>query len=79
MMNCMFMKVALSKKNKFFIKIILLFVYILGRINIVQLQTLLNIDISHIESKANEIVKNDPNLNLILGQIISKLVYFYFY
>ena len=43
-----------------------------GRINIVQLQTLLNIDISHIESKVSDIVKNDSNLNLILGQIISK-------
>ena len=43
-----------------------------GRINIVQLQSLLNIDISHIESKVGDIVKNDSNLNLILGQIISK-------
>jgi len=39
----------------------------------VALQTILNVDISHIESKVNDIVKNDPNLNLILGQIISKL------
>ncbi|RNA34867.1 E3 UFM1- ligase 1 [Brachionus plicatilis] len=43
-----------------------------GRINIVELQTLLNIDISHIEAKVSEIVKGDPNLCLILGQIISK-------
>ncbi len=43
-----------------------------GRINIVKLQTLLNIDISHIEVKVADIVKNDPNLVLILGQIISK-------
>lgn len=77
MMNCMFMKVALSKKKNFFQKLFYFLFIFLGRINIVQLQTLLNIDISHIESKANEIVKNDPNLNLILGQIISKLVYFY--
>ncbi|CAF0946717.1 unnamed protein product [Brachionus calyciflorus] len=43
-----------------------------GRINIVELQKLLNVDISHIESKVSEVVKNDPDLNLILGQIISK-------
>jgi hypothetical protein len=43
-----------------------------GRINIVKLQTLLNIDICHIETKVSEIVRNDPNLTLILGQIISK-------
>lgn len=43
-----------------------------GRINIVDLQTLLNIDISYIETKVSEIVKDDPNLCLILGQIISK-------
>ncbi len=43
-----------------------------GRINIVQLQALLNIDISYIENKVSEIVKDDSNLSLILGQIISK-------
>lgn len=43
-----------------------------GRINIVALQTLLNVDISHIELRVGEIVKNDTNLHLILGQIISK-------
>jgi E3 UFM1-protein ligase 1 len=43
-----------------------------GRINMVTLQTLLNVDISHIESKVSEITKRDPNLSLILGQIISK-------
>ena len=43
-----------------------------GRINQCELQTLLNIDISHIEKKVAEIVKNDPNLVMILGQMISK-------
>ena len=43
-----------------------------GRINIVALQTLLNVDITYIEGRVSEIVKNDPNLFLILGQIISK-------
>ena len=36
------------------------------------LQTLLNVDISHIEVRVGEIIKNDANLNLILGQVISK-------
>ena len=43
-----------------------------GRVNIVALQSLLNVDISHVENRVNEIVKDDPNLFLILGQIISK-------
>jgi hypothetical protein len=43
-----------------------------GRINLCDLQVLLNIDISHIEKKTSEIVKNDSNLVTILGQIISK-------
>lgn len=48
------------------------YVFFLGRINIVRLQTLLNVDISYIETEVNEIVKDDKNLYLILGQIISK-------
>lgn len=43
-----------------------------GRINIVELQTLLNVDITYIELKVSEIVKDDPNLTLVLGQIISR-------
>ena len=43
-----------------------------GRINQCELQTLLNIDITHIEKKVSEIVKHDASLVLILGQIISK-------
>ncbi len=62
--------ILLNKKFNFFIETIPFFK---GRINIVALQTILNVDISHIESKVNDIVKNDPSLNLILGQIISKL------
>lgn len=45
-----------------------------GRINQCDLQTLLNIDLSHIEKKVTEIVQNDMNLTIILGQIISKSV-----
>uniref|UniRef100_H2YV25 E3 UFM1-protein ligase 1 n=1 Tax=Ciona savignyi TaxID=51511 RepID=H2YV25_CIOSA len=41
-----------------------------GRINLVELQTALNVDFSHIEAKSNEMVKSDRNLQLIYGQII---------
>ncbi|XP_041463114.1 E3 UFM1-protein ligase 1-like [Lytechinus variegatus] len=41
-----------------------------GRINLVELQQILNIDFSYIEAKANEVVKNDRNVFLVLGQLI---------
>ncbi|KAJ8315850.1 hypothetical protein KUTeg_008000 [Tegillarca granosa] len=41
-----------------------------GRINLVELQQILNVDFSHIESKASEIVKHDRNITLVLGQLI---------
>jgi len=43
-----------------------------GRVNLVDLQQSLNVDLSHIEAKVNELVKNDPSLTLILGQIINR-------
>ncbi|XP_077976993.1 E3 UFM1-protein ligase 1-like isoform X2 [Glandiceps talaboti] len=43
-----------------------------GRINLVDLQQLLNVDFSHIETKANEIIKGDKGLNFILGQLIDR-------
>ena len=33
---------------------------------------ILNIDFSYIEAKANEVVKNDRNVFLVLGQLIDK-------
>ncbi|XP_071954728.1 E3 UFM1-protein ligase 1-like [Antedon mediterranea] len=42
-----------------------------GRINLVDLQQIINVDFTHVEVKANEIVKNDRNVNLILGQLIN--------
>ena len=48
-----------------------------GRVNLVDLQQLLNVDLSHIEAKVNELVKNDPSLTLILGQIINRYRSFY--
>ncbi|XP_077864650.1 E3 UFM1-protein ligase 1-like isoform X2 [Saccoglossus kowalevskii] len=41
-----------------------------GRINLVELQQIINVDFSHIEAKTNDIVKSDKNLNLILGKLI---------
>ncbi|XP_071497696.1 E3 UFM1-protein ligase 1-like [Diadema antillarum] len=41
-----------------------------GRINLVDLQQILNIDFTFIEAKANEVVKHDRNVFLVLGQLI---------
>ncbi|CAL1533609.1 unnamed protein product [Lymnaea stagnalis] len=41
-----------------------------GRINLVDLQQLLNVDLSHIETKVNDMVKHDSHLSLVLGQLI---------
>uniref|UniRef100_T1IY38 E3 UFM1-protein ligase 1 homolog n=1 Tax=Strigamia maritima TaxID=126957 RepID=T1IY38_STRMM len=43
-----------------------------GRINLVDLAQLLNLDFSHIEAKANDLVRSDKTLSLVLGQIISR-------
>jgi hypothetical protein len=43
-----------------------------GRINLVDLQQTLNVDLSHIEAKVGELIKNDRNLTLILGQLIDR-------
>ena len=44
----------------------------LGRINLVDLQQLLNVDYSHVEARVNDMVKRDGHLTLVLGQLISK-------
>ncbi|XP_038655481.1 E3 UFM1-protein ligase 1 isoform X2 [Scyliorhinus canicula] len=43
-----------------------------GRINIVDLQHILNVDLTHIESKASDIVKSDRSIQLVLGQLIDE-------
>jgi hypothetical protein len=48
------------------------FLFSPGRINLVDLQQALNVDLSHIEAKANDMVKHDRNLTLILGQLIDR-------
>uniref|UniRef100_A0A8C0GI35 E3 UFM1-protein ligase 1 n=1 Tax=Chelonoidis abingdonii TaxID=106734 RepID=A0A8C0GI35_CHEAB len=42
-----------------------------GRINIVDLQQIINVDLVHIESRANDIVKSDRTIQLVLGQFIN--------
>ncbi|XP_057308369.1 E3 UFM1-protein ligase 1 homolog isoform X1 [Hydractinia symbiolongicarpus] len=43
-----------------------------GRINLVDLQQILNIDLSHIESKVNEIVRGDRHFSLVQGQLLDR-------
>ncbi|XP_062889160.1 E3 UFM1-protein ligase 1 [Mobula hypostoma] len=43
-----------------------------GRINIVDLQHILNVDLTHIESKASDIVKSNRDVQLVLGQLIDE-------
>ncbi len=54
----------------FLIKYQLVLFFFAGRINLVDLQQIIGVDFSHIESKANELVKGDGNLYLQLGQLI---------
>ncbi|XP_048452710.1 E3 UFM1-protein ligase 1 [Rhincodon typus] len=43
-----------------------------GRINIVDLQHILNVDLTHIESKASDIAKSDSSIQFVLGQLIDE-------
>ncbi|XP_050994963.1 E3 UFM1-protein ligase 1 [Labeo rohita] len=43
-----------------------------GRINVVDLQKILNVDLVHVESRASEIAKSDRGTQLILGQLIDE-------
>uniref|UniRef100_A0A8B9H931 E3 UFM1-protein ligase 1 n=1 Tax=Astyanax mexicanus TaxID=7994 RepID=A0A8B9H931_ASTMX len=43
-----------------------------GRINIVELQKLINVDLVHVESRAIEVSKQDRGTHLILGQLIDE-------
>ena len=46
--------------------------FLVGRVNLVDLQQAINVDFSHVEAKVNEIVKSDKHLNLVLGQLIDE-------
>ncbi|XP_056620823.1 E3 UFM1-protein ligase 1 [Triplophysa dalaica] len=41
-----------------------------GRINLVDLQKIISVDLVHVESRASEMTKSDKNTQLILGQLI---------
>ncbi|XP_072264766.1 E3 UFM1-protein ligase 1 [Pyxicephalus adspersus] len=41
-----------------------------GRVNIVELQQAINVDLTHIESRANELVRSEKNVQFVLGQLI---------
>ncbi|XP_071112658.1 E3 UFM1-protein ligase 1-like [Haliotis cracherodii] len=41
-----------------------------GRINLVELQQILNVDLNHIQAKVNTIVGHDRKISLVLGQLI---------
>ncbi|XP_012676876.1 E3 UFM1-protein ligase 1 [Clupea harengus] len=43
-----------------------------GRVNIVDLQKIINVDLVHVEKRANEIAKSDRNIQLVLGQLIDE-------
>lgn len=43
-----------------------------GRINVVDLQKIINVDLVHVEGRASEISKSDKSTQLILGQLIDK-------
>lgn len=43
-----------------------------GRINVVDLQKLINVDLVHVESRASEIAKSDKGTQIILGQLIDE-------
>lgn len=44
----------------------------LGRINLVELAKVLNVDLSHITQRAAELQKQDPSVSLVLGQLVDK-------
>ncbi|KAM4692999.1 LOW QUALITY PROTEIN: E3 UFM1-protein ligase 1 [Discoglossus pictus] len=41
-----------------------------GRVNVVELQQAVNVDLTHIESRANELIKLDKSVQLVLGQLV---------
>ncbi|KFP70875.1 E3 UFM1-protein ligase 1, partial [Acanthisitta chloris] len=43
-----------------------------GRVNIVDLQQVINVDLLHIENRANDIVKSEKSVQLVLGQLINE-------
>ncbi|KAM6181248.1 E3 UFM1-protein ligase 1 [Erethizon dorsatum] len=43
-----------------------------GRVNIVDLQQVINVDLTHIENRVSDIVKSEKHVHLVLGQLIDE-------
>ncbi|OWF52506.1 E3 UFM1-protein ligase 1-like [Mizuhopecten yessoensis] len=43
-----------------------------GRINLVELQQILNVDFRHVENKVSDMIKHDQSLLVVLGQLITR-------
>ncbi|KAK3506969.1 hypothetical protein QTP70_033179 [Hemibagrus guttatus] len=43
-----------------------------GRINVVDLQKIINVDLVHVESRTNEVVKSERGTRIVLGQLITE-------
>ncbi|KAK1338169.1 hypothetical protein QTO34_001282 [Cnephaeus nilssonii] len=43
-----------------------------GRVNIVDLQQVINVDLTHIENRISDIVKSEKHVQLVLGQLIDE-------
>lgn len=46
--------------------------FVTGRVNVLDLQPVLNVDLAHIEAKVAELLKKDKRLQLINGEIITR-------
>ena len=47
----------------------------IGRVNLVTIQQSINVNMTHIESKTQQIVADDPHTQFILGQIIHRFAF----
>ncbi len=54
------------------IVILLLLLLLLGRVNIVELQPLLNVDLNHIQKKIDELCRKERSMQQIEGELIAK-------
>ncbi|XP_044530150.1 E3 UFM1-protein ligase 1 [Gracilinanus agilis] len=43
-----------------------------GRVNIVDLQQVINVDLTHIENRIGDIIKSEKNVQVVLGQLIDE-------
>ncbi|XP_051016993.1 E3 UFM1-protein ligase 1 [Acomys russatus] len=43
-----------------------------GRVNIVDLQQVINVDLTHIENRVSDIIKSEKNVQMVLGQLIDE-------